>query len=252
MRSSAGKNDSIDSSATVTSTAVPNVVTVLMNASSPSGWRRRSGTAIAPAARSCAGAGGRRRGSRRAPRAARRAPGRRSRPPRGPAGRGGARATRARLAMRGAMPSGCRLDAQDVDRRLEQVVGDGAVSSATPRLAASMPQWRSTTSAGYGSCAASSRSSASRTGPISGLVEPALPVDGRVARGEQQLVALAQRHVELLGEVHDHLGARPRAARLHEARGGGPRRRPRARGRAGSGAGAAATRAAAGRRGGAR
>ncbi len=57
MRSSAGKNDSIESSATVTSTAVPNVVTVERNASSPSGWRSRSGTAIAPAARSWAGAG---------------------------------------------------------------------------------------------------------------------------------------------------------------------------------------------------
>lgn len=46
MAGSAGKNDSIDSSSTVTSTGVPNVVTVLMKRSSPpSGARSRSGTA---------------------------------------------------------------------------------------------------------------------------------------------------------------------------------------------------------------
>ena len=39
----------------------------------------------------------------------------------------------------------------------------------------------------------------------------------REARGQQQAVALAQRHVELLGEVQDHLAARVRAARLEEA-----------------------------------
>ena len=50
VRESAGKNDSIDSSATVTSIAVPNVVFVLMNASSVSSCRRRSGTAMSPKA----------------------------------------------------------------------------------------------------------------------------------------------------------------------------------------------------------
>ena len=54
MTASAGKNASIDSSATVTSTAVPNVATVLKNDSSRSPWRSTSGTAIAP----CAGRGG--------------------------------------------------------------------------------------------------------------------------------------------------------------------------------------------------
>jgi EmrB/QacA subfamily drug resistance transporter len=49
VTSSAGKNDSIASSETVTSSGVPNVVTVLKNASSPSPWRRRSGTKTSPA-----------------------------------------------------------------------------------------------------------------------------------------------------------------------------------------------------------
>lgn len=44
-----------------------------------------------------------------------------------------------------------------------------------------------------------------------------LGIGGREARGQQQPVALAPRDIKLLGEVHDHLGARPLAAGLHEA-----------------------------------
>ena len=49
------------------------------------------------------------------------------------------------------------------------------------------------------------------------FVQPALTVRRRVARGEQQLVAVAQRDVELLGEMDDHLGAGPCPAGLDEA-----------------------------------
>ncbi len=55
-----GKNDSIESSSTVMSTGVPNVVTVEKKRSSPSGTRRRIGTTTSPAAPgslSSAGAG---------------------------------------------------------------------------------------------------------------------------------------------------------------------------------------------------
>jgi len=45
VAASAGKNDSIDSSLAVTSTAVPNVATVEMKASSPASVLRRGGTA---------------------------------------------------------------------------------------------------------------------------------------------------------------------------------------------------------------
>ena len=44
-----------------------------------------------------------------------------------------------------------------------------------------------------------------------------LAVGGRVAGGEQQVVAVAQRDLELLGEVDDHLAAGLRAAGLDEA-----------------------------------
>ena len=50
-----------------------------------------------------------------------------------------------------------------------------------------------------------------------GVVERALAVDGRVAGGEQQVVALTQRDLELLGQVQDHLAAGLRAAGLDEA-----------------------------------
>src|SRR6185436_5984229 len=77
VTASAGKNASIDSSATVTSTAVPNVATVLKNDSSCPSWRSTSGSPVAATSR--------RRRSSRCPRHS------------------------ARLAIRGAMPSGCRL-----------------------------------------------------------------------------------------------------------------------------------------------
>ena len=50
-----------------------------------------------------------------------------------------------------------------------------------------------------------------------GRVEVVLRERGREAGGEQQLVAIAQRHLELVGEPQDHLRARPRAAGLDEA-----------------------------------
>jgi hypothetical protein len=50
-----------------------------------------------------------------------------------------------------------------------------------------------------------------------GRVERALRVDGRVARGQQHPVALAERDVEVLGQVQDHLLAGLAAAGLHEA-----------------------------------
>ena len=42
-----------------------------------------------------------------------------------------------------------------------------------------------------------------------GVVERALLEDGGIAGGQQQPVALAQRHFQLLGEVQHQLWARP-------------------------------------------
>jgi hypothetical protein len=50
-----------------------------------------------------------------------------------------------------------------------------------------------------------------------GGAEVALPVGRRVARGQEQVVALAERDVESLGQMEHHLRARPRAARFEEA-----------------------------------
>jgi hypothetical protein len=48
------------------------------------------------------------------------------------------------------------------------------------------------------------------------VVERVLAVPRRVAGGEQQLVALAQRHLQVLGQLQHHLGRRPRPAGLDE------------------------------------
>jgi len=50
-----------------------------------------------------------------------------------------------------------------------------------------------------------------------GRVEGRLGVDRRVATGKQELVALAQGHVELVGEAQHHVAARRRAPGLDEA-----------------------------------
>jgi hypothetical protein len=48
-------------------------------------------------------------------------------------------------------------------------------------------------------------------------VELTLPIGRRVACGQEQVVALAERHVESLGEVEHHRRARARAAGFDEA-----------------------------------
>lgn len=49
-----------------------------------------------------------------------------------------------------------------------------------------------------------------------GVLQVVLAVQRRVPRGEEQLVALAQRHLELAGQQEDHLSARTRAPGLDE------------------------------------
>jgi hypothetical protein len=49
-----------------------------------------------------------------------------------------------------------------------------------------------------------------------GVVQRVLAVARRIARGQQHLVALAQRHVQVLGQLQHHLGRRPRPSGLHE------------------------------------
>ena len=158
------------------STAVPNVVTVEMNASSaPSSARRRSGTAISPATRSgtapasprgyeassaCSAA------SAGSPVADRLAP--------EPVEQVRAPLPQVRDPRR--QPLGMQPEPQHVHRRLEQVrrrrPRSAARSSGSP---ATIPQWRSTTTAGYGSWPASTASIAARTGSSSGSSKSRCP-----------------------------------------------------------------------------
>ena len=124
----------------------------------------------------------------------------------------------ARFAIRGASPSGCRLTRSTF-------TGGASSSGATPSSSsASAARWpRPGPSRGRRPRPGTARGrvstgrSAARTGAIAGVVERALRVGGRVAGREQQRVALAQRHLELLGQVQHQLAAGLRAAGLDEA-----------------------------------
>ena len=50
-----------------------------------------------------------------------------------------------------------------------------------------------------------------------GLGQATFGIGGRVTARQQQRVAVARRHVEMLGQVQDHLAGRPGAAGLDEA-----------------------------------
>ena len=90
-------------------------------------------------------------------------------------------------------------------------------SGITMRLAATRFQCRSIASAGFGSCAFSTRSIAARAGVSARIVERALRKRRRKARGHQQHVAFAQRHLQPLGEPQHHVARRRGAAGLDEA-----------------------------------
>ena len=87
--------------------------------------------------------------------------------------------TGARFAIRGAIArSGWTRQAQHVDRvaRSRCSATPAGRAARTARFAATIPQCRSTASAGYGSWPARTRSSASRTGASSGSSSPREPV----------------------------------------------------------------------------
>ena len=76
---------------------------------------------------------------------------------------------------------------------------------------------RSTRIAGYGSCAGEQPVDGVAHRLHLGRVEVGRVERRREARRDQQRVALAQRHVEVIGEVQHHLAARPGPAGLDEA-----------------------------------
>jgi hypothetical protein len=187
--SSAGKNTSVASSATVTSTGVPKTVIVLNSDSSPSPWRRRNGTTS----------------------------------PDDPSVLAAALRSERELGDLGEVhdlagePVGMECDAKQVrsrgqHRRVQPAhehtgaaVGEHDVAQAVdhdgwPRIEAVEDLLQG----GAHRCHVA-------------VVQAGLGVAGRVPGGEQQVVALAQRHVQAVGEEEHHLRARARAAGLDEA-----------------------------------
>ena len=65
-------------------------------------------------------------------------------------------------------------------------------------------------SAGYGSCAQHSLDGVTY-GAERGVVERAFREDGREAGGDEQAIPLAERHVQLFGQVQHHVPARLRS-----------------------------------------
>jgi hypothetical protein len=107
--------------------------------------------------------------------------------------------------------------AQDVHRRVEQVRRDAGGQQPDRAVGRDHAPVAVDDERGVGLVAGEHAVERLADGAHLGRLEVALAVGGRVAGGEQQAVALAQRHVEVLGEVHDELGARARAAGLDEA-----------------------------------
>ena len=112
---------------------------------------------------------------------------------------------------------GVEAEAQDVDGRLEEVVRraadeqrDGAVGGDEPPVAVDDHGRTRLVTAQDPVDRLADR-------PHLRLVEVALRVGGREAGGEEERVAVAKRHVEVLGELDDHVGAGLRAAGLDEA-----------------------------------
>ena len=108
---------------------------------------------------------------------------------------------------------GVQAEPQHVHRRLEQV-GRDAVDRPGGCWRHEVPR-RSTTSAGNGSWRRAPGPAPSGRRPWRG--RPGAPRSRGVAGGEQQRVALPQRHLEVLGQVQHHLPAGPGPAGLHEA-----------------------------------
>ena len=197
------------------STGVPNVVTVLKKLSSPP--RDAQAQRDDDVARGAAGAGvGRRRvGGELVVQG----------PQRGVAGDGGLAGEALEQVglplaeVRDPRGEAVRVQAraQDVHRRCEQVLGQARHQH--PRAAVVRDERPAAVDGdgGVGVVAVEDELDRLVDGLHLGLVERALLVDGRVAGGEQEPVALAQRDLQLVGEVQHHVGARLRAARLDEA-----------------------------------
>ena len=198
----------------MTSSAVPNVVTVLMNDSSrPRGGGaagRRSRRPQVGLWRARRGVGGQllvQRGERGV--AARSTASRPSR---------SSRCARhsPRFAIRGARPSGWRLRRRTLTGGSSRCGATPSISGATRRSPRPGPSGGRRPAPGRRVARRARARARHAPGPSPARRGRAARRPAR-SRGEQQLVAVAQGHVELLGEVQHHLGAGPRPPGLDEA-----------------------------------
>ena len=215
MFASAGRKASSRSSATVTSTAVPKCARVVRRLSSPSGQRSRSGTAKPRWPGPRRRAVDRRRASNSTSSASRRASGLRTASSRRRSRMCHAHSSRLTIARRHAI--GMKQKARDVDGRREQrgrgpVGHDGERGVRRDEIPATVDDHRRI---GHVPCEHALERGADRREPR--IVEARLRIGRRVAGGQQQRVALAQRHLERLGEADDHRSARQRPSALDEA-----------------------------------
>ena len=153
-----------------------------------------------------------------------------------------------RLAIRGATPSGCRLTrrtltggSSSLGRHAGGEQRHGAVGAE--HLPGAVDHDRR-----VGVVAVEDQVDRAAHGRHLGVLQVVLLEDRGVAGGQQQLVAVAQRHVELLGELQRPCRRWDASGRSRRSSGAAPTRPPRAPGRAGSAGAAGASRAAAARR----
>jgi hypothetical protein len=188
VAASTGKNDSIETSAAVTSTAVPKLVFVLMKASSPLPCRSRSGIAIAAKARSRSTPGGRvgrelvaQHGERRIARC-------------DPVAVESLEQVRTPLVevedSRG-QPFRMQADAEDVDRRLEEMLGDAVEKHLDSTIGGDEAPMTVEDERGVGLVRAQHLLDRVSDRPHLGSVEVVLRVRRRVAGGEEQIVPIA-------------------------------------------------------------
>ena len=114
-------------------------------------------------------------------------------------------------------PLGMQAEPQHIDRRREQRRVDAGEQRRTALFDATIVQCRSIASAGYGSCPASTRSIALRAASSAGSSSARCGNTGAKPGRDQQRVALAQRHVELLGEPQHHVARRLRPPGFEKA-----------------------------------
>ena len=105
-------------------------------------------------------------------------------------------------------PGRVQAQAQHVDRRCEQLGRDAAEQAQRGLVAGDQLPVAVDGERGVGLQALEQQVDGGARGGERGVVQRAFAKGGREAGRDQQCVALAQRHAQVLGQVQDHLAAR--------------------------------------------